>query len=85
ITKQKAKWKAVSVARPPKKQADMTLCNKEEPQQKYCLGTVSKNYLDLKHILLEPNLALCFCTGSEHLVSCQCLVHLKVSLPINES
>ena len=39
-------------------------CNIEEPQQKYRLGTVSNRLLGggggLKHVLLDPNLALCF-------------------------
>ena len=35
-------------------------CNIEEPQQKYRLDTVSKSFLGLKLVLLDPNLALCF-------------------------
>ena len=35
-------------------------CNIEEPQQqKYRLGTISKSFLGLKLVLLDPNLSLC--------------------------
>ena len=43
----------------------------EGPQQQYRLGTVNNRLLGnggrLKHVLMEPNLALCFCSGSKHL------------------
>ena len=55
---------------------DITTCNIKEPQQKYRLGMVSNIILGgggLKHVLLDPTLALCLCGGSKH------LVHMRVS------
>ena len=52
----------------------------KEPQQKYRLEMVSHSLLSgLYLVLLDPNLALCFYSGSK------CLVCMIVSYPINES
>ena len=47
------------------------ITNMYEPQQKCCLGTVSKKLLEgggLKPVLRVPNLALSFYHGSKHIV-----------------
>ena len=34
---------------------NITIRITEEPQQKYCLGTVRNRFLGVKHVLLDPN------------------------------
>ena len=51
---------------------EITTGNIEEPQQKYLLGMVNKELLVGLNMFNIQTLALCFCSGSKH------LVHLKV-------
>ena len=48
---------------------DITVCNTEEPQQKYRLRTVRNIHYwrgPVKHVLLDPNIALRYRNGSTH-------------------